>query len=62
MKNIISKTYDDFIVLIRLDENNDELPNNQPHGCSNTSTAPWLQLNLNYNTSGIQTWLNKLCS
>jgi len=36
MKNIISKIYDDFIVLIRLDENNDELTNSQPHGCSNT--------------------------
>jgi hypothetical protein len=46
MKNIISKIYDGFIVLIRLDKNNDELPNSQPHGCSNTSTAPWLQLNL----------------
>ncbi len=46
MKNIISKIYDDFIVLIRVDENNDKLPNSQLHGCSNTSTAPWLQVNL----------------
>ncbi len=38
MKNIISKIYDDFIVLITLDENNDELPKSQPHGCSNTLT------------------------
>ncbi len=37
MKNIISKIYDDFIVFIRLDENNDELPNSQLHGCSNTN-------------------------
>ncbi len=36
MKNIISKIYDDFIVLIRLDESNDESPNSQLHGCSNT--------------------------
>jgi len=36
MKYIISNIYDDFIVLIRLDENNDELTNSQPHGCSNT--------------------------
>jgi len=35
MKNIISKIYDVFIVFIRLDENNDELPNSQLHGCSN---------------------------
>jgi hypothetical protein len=36
VKNIISNIYDDFIVLIRLDENNDELTNSQPHGCNNT--------------------------
>jgi hypothetical protein len=40
MKKIISKIYDGCIVLIRLDKNNDKLPNSQPHCCSNTSTAP----------------------
>jgi len=68
MKNIISKIYDDFIVLIRVDENNDELPNSQPHGCSNTSNEKICQRSvvatksMSYNTSGIQTWFNKLCS
>jgi len=68
MKNIISKIYDAFIVLITLDENNDELPNSQPHGCSNTLTEKICHRSvvatksMNYNTSGIQTWLNKLSS
>jgi len=66
MKNIIIKIYDDSMVLISFDEDNDELPNSHPHGCINTSTEKIFQRSMiatksmNYNTSAIQTWLNKL--
>jgi hypothetical protein len=66
MKNIIIKIYDDSMVLISFDEDNDESPKSQPHGCINTSTEKISQSSMvatksvNYNTSAIQTWLNKL--